>query len=112
MKRVMKLNRDKTLGWEWSDVGNWFSEVGSQTADQLSTQLPKELANQLQTQLLPGQTVTQSGTTYNVQTPVPAPTTTYVQQAASAMNVPPAVIYGMAGLMGVGVLLALIKALK
>jgi hypothetical protein len=103
-------NSNKQMGWEWTDVGNWFTDVGSQTADQLATQLPKELANQLNQQLFPPNVNPQTGQV-TVYQPVQAPTS-YVNSAAQSMNVPPAVIYGAMGLMGVGVLLVLVKSLK
>lgn len=96
-----------TMGWEWSDVGEWFSNVGSQTAEQLANQLPGQLANQINQQVFPGQT-TGTQTVYTTQ----QGGTSYVQSAAQAMNVPPVVIYGMMGLVGVGLLLVFVKAIK
>lgn len=97
------------LGFDLSDIGNWFYDVGSQTANELANQLPKELADQIKNQLLPGQTYNPQTGTIQIATQAPP---TYVQAAASSMGVPPAVIYGALGLMGVGVLLVLVKALK
>lgn len=97
------------MGWEWSDVSDWFSSVGSQTATELANQLPKELADQIKNQLLPGQTYNPATGTITMTTPQQP---TIIQSAAGSMGVPPAVIYGALGLMGVGVLLVLVKALK
>lgn len=104
---VYASKRPSEMGWEWSDVGSWFSDVGEKTAEELSNQLPGQIANQLNQQLFP----TSGGGTTTVQTTQQGGTS-YVQSAAQAMNVPPAVIYGMMGLMGVGVLLVLVKAIK
>ena len=108
LRKLPNKRRDSSMGWEWEDVGNWFSDTASNTADQLQEQLPAEIANQLKDQLFPPTVNPQTG----VVTVNRPGTTNYVQNAAQSLNVPPVVIYGAMGMMGVGLLLVLVKALK
>lgn len=105
-----KLKRDGTLGWEWSDVGDWFSTTATATADQLQQQLPGQLVNQINQELFPQPTQQQ---TTVVKQPVYATSpSSYINSAAQSMGVPPAVIYGAMAIGGLAAIAILIKALK
>lgn len=96
--------------WSWSGVTNWASGVVDQTVTKLENQLPDQLAKELQGIITQGGHVTTSPSTgtITVAQPVPGAITT-IQKAT---GVPTWAIYTGLGLMGVGVIFMMIKAVK
>jgi len=107
------------FGWEWSDVGDWFADAGSNVADELQDQGPAAIAAAaaaaIKDSLMPPKPPPP---------PAPAPRApgssvmTYlpgssaVNQAAASLGVPPAVLWGMGGLgvlIGLGVIVKMFK---
>lgn len=93
--------------WSWDGVTDWASDVANQTVDELAAGLPAHLANELKNAVAGGGTVTQGpgGVVYVTQ---PGG---QVQTFASE-TIPKWALYGGIGLLGVGVLFVMIKALK
>lgn len=90
-----------------AQMGSFWDDFWNKTQDELTNQIPGKLVDELGNQLFPG-----GGGPGNQTVTVQQPGATQYIQMPGGMSVPPAVLYGALGLMGVGVLLVLVKALK
>lgn len=96
--------------FSWGGITDWVSGVAEQTVDNLSDSLPDQIAKELQDIISGGGDAHVNPATGQivVTRPVTGTTTTVAQ----SLGVPPWAIYAGLGLMGVGVLFVLIKAVK
>jgi len=102
------------MGSWWDSATDWVTGVATSTVDNLSNSLPKEIADQIQKEL---NDIIAGGGDAHVnpatgQIVVTRPVTGTTTTVAQSLGVPPWAIYAGLGLMGVGVLFVLIKAVK
>lgn len=106
----MRLPRGMGFDFSWSGLVDTATNVINQTADQVVSKLPEQLAKELQNAINQGGTVqSTAGGTVVVQRPVVGTTTTQTQMVG---GVPNWVLYAGGGLLAVGFLLILVKAVK
>lgn len=101
-----------TMGfdWSWGGITDWAGGIIDKSVDKLEDQLPEQLAKELQNVIAQGGStqVSPSTGTVTVYHPTPSPVTT-IQQAT---GIPSWALYTGLGLMGVGVVFMMIKAVK
>ena len=93
----------------WGEIGDSLSDVASSTYDQVIDDIPDLLANELRDAITGGGTVTSTGGgVVTVQRPITGAVTTVSQ----TIGLPPWAIYAGVGLIGIGTLFMIIKAVK
>ncbi len=111
-KRLPQSNVPRGMGFDfsWGGITDWVSGVADQTVDNLTDQLPDQIAKELQQIISGGGDAHVNPATGQIV--VTRPVTGVTTTIAQSMGVPPWAIYAGLGLMGVGVLFVLIKAVK
>lgn len=100
------MNRNQMgFDWSWDSISSSVSDLADKTWDQLQSDLPKELAEQIQGEIFgSGGGSGQPGTVV-VTRPVYQP----VAAASQAMGVPPWAIYAGVGMIGIGLMFMMFK---
>lgn len=107
--RNVKMPTNMGFDFSWGGITDWASNIADQTVDSLSDKLPDQIAKELQGIIAGGGDAHVNPATGQIIVTRPP---TVVGGAAASLGIPPWALYSGLGLMGIGVLFMVIKAVK